>query len=53
QQVCRYVLEGCSSTDIARALQLSGHTVRDHLSAIFGKVGVRSRRQLMAALLGV
>ncbi|MBO0684371.1 MAG: hypothetical protein J2P45_14535 [Candidatus Dormibacteraeota bacterium] len=52
QQVCRYVLEGCSSADIARALQLSGHTVRDHLSAIFGKVGVRSRRQLMAALLG-
>lgn len=52
QEVCRCVLEGCSSAEIARALHLSGHTVRDHLSAIFGKVGVRSRRQLMAALLG-
>ncbi len=33
-------------------IALSPHTVRDHTKAIYGKVGVHSRRHLTAALTG-
>jgi DNA-directed RNA polymerase specialized sigma24 family protein len=45
-------IEGRSSEDIAAALFVSPHTVRDHIKAIFGKVGVHNRRHLTAALTG-
>ena len=50
REVARLVIDGRSTEDIAAALFISAHTVRDHLKMIFGKMGV-SRRQDMAATL--
>ena len=52
RDVAALIIEGRSSEDIATALFLSPHTVRDHTKAIFGKVGVHNRRHLNAALTG-
>jgi DNA-binding CsgD family transcriptional regulator len=51
-EVARLVLRGTSTRAIADALHISGHTVQDHLKAVFDKVGVRSRRDLVSRLLG-
>ena len=45
-------LAGLSSEDIAAALFISAYTARDHLKAIFGKLGIHRRRDLRAALTG-
>jgi DNA-binding CsgD family transcriptional regulator len=50
REVARLVIDGLSTEDIAAALFISVHTVRDHVRTMFGKVGV-SRRQDMAATL--
>jgi DNA-binding CsgD family transcriptional regulator len=52
RQVARLVMDGLSSDAIAAALFISAHTVRDHLKAIFAKVGISRRRDLIAALAG-
>jgi DNA-binding CsgD family transcriptional regulator len=52
RDVAALIIEGRSSDDIAASLFLWPHTVRDHIKAIFGKVGVHNRRQLTAALTG-
>jgi DNA-binding CsgD family transcriptional regulator len=52
RDVAALIIVGRSSEDIAAALYLSPHTVRDHTKAIFGKVGVHNRRDLTAALTG-
>jgi DNA-binding CsgD family transcriptional regulator len=52
RDVAALIIEGRSSEDIAAALFLSPHTVRDYTKAIFGKVGVHNRRHLTAALTG-
>lgn len=44
------VARGEATTAIAEGLHISAHTVRDHLKAAFGKVGVTSRTELIAAL---
>ena len=44
------VLAGQPTKQIARRLGLSPHTVNDHLKAIFRKVGVGGRQELLAAL---
>ena len=46
------MIDGLSTDDIAAALFISPHTVRDHLKAIFDKVGAHRRRDLVAALAG-
>ena len=42
------LLAGFDTQGVARRLVISPHTVQDHLKSIFGKVGVNSRRQLLA-----
>jgi DNA-binding CsgD family transcriptional regulator len=50
QEVIAHVARGTSTADMAAELHLSPHTVRDHLKAIFAKVGVSSRGELTATL---
>lgn len=50
QEVTRAVASGLSTNEIAAELHLSPHTVRDHLKAVFRKVGVASRGELVATL---
>lgn len=50
REITEAVARGRSNAEIARELCLSAHTVRDHLTAVFGKVGVASRGELVAKL---
>jgi DNA-binding CsgD family transcriptional regulator len=50
REVCEQVLAGLSTAAIAGALFISANTVQDHLKAVFDKVGVRSRRELVSRL---
>jgi DNA-binding CsgD family transcriptional regulator len=43
-------VRGASTRQISQALYISEYTVKDHLSNIFGKVGVRGRRALVKRL---
>jgi DNA-binding CsgD family transcriptional regulator len=47
QTVAALVFQGRSTRQIARALSISPCTVQEHLTAIFDKVGVRSRGELV------
>jgi len=50
RQVLQQVVIGLSTAAIAEALYISANTFQDHLKAIFDKVGVRSRRELVAQI---
>jgi len=51
QRVARLIFQGHTNRSAANALALSSHTVATHLRAIFGKLAVNSRVQLMRALM--
>jgi DNA-binding CsgD family transcriptional regulator len=44
------VLDGRSSKQISRSLDLSQHTTNDHLKAIYRKIRVSGRGELVATL---
>jgi two-component system nitrate/nitrite response regulator NarL len=52
QEVIRYLCDGLSNRDIARALGLSEHTIKNHLLRIYAKLGVDNRIGVMFSLLG-
>lgn len=52
RDIATQVIRGASTKAISAELHLSEYTVQDHLKAVFDKVGVRSRRDLVALLLG-
>jgi DNA-binding CsgD family transcriptional regulator len=50
QEITRLIARGAGTAEIARELFLSPHTVRDHVKAVFAKVEVSSRGELVAKL---
>jgi two-component system nitrate/nitrite response regulator NarL len=50
QEVIALVCDGLSNGEIAKKLRVAEGTIKIHLHAIFEKLGVRSRMELMIAL---
>lgn len=49
-EIVRLVAQGQSTRELAETFHITANTVQDHLKAIFEKVGVRSRRELVGQL---
>ena len=50
REITELIARGIGTGDIATALHLSAHTVRDYVKTVFDKVGVSSRGELVAKL---
>ncbi|MGI8901654.1 MAG: response regulator transcription factor [Nocardioides sp.] len=51
-ELLRHLVAGLDTREIAARMVVSDHTVQDHLKAIFDKTTARSRRALVAMVLG-
>jgi DNA-binding CsgD family transcriptional regulator len=51
RQLARLLLDGLPNTEIAQQLFISTYTVRDHIKAVLDKLGVHSKRELIASIL--
>ena len=49
-EILQSVVRGLSTAEMAETFHISSNTVQDYLKAIFEKVGVRSRRELVGQL---
>ena len=49
-EITQSVVRGLSTAEIAAKLHISPTTVQDHCKAIFDKVGVHSRRELVGVI---
>ena len=49
REVVTHISHGSTNAEIARALFLSPHTVKEHTSAIYRKLGVRNRAEAVKA----
>jgi DNA-binding NarL/FixJ family response regulator len=49
REVVAHISQGSTNAEIARALFLSPHTVKEHTSAIYRKLGVRNRAEAVKA----
>ncbi len=49
-EIMQLVVRGLSTGEMAATFSISSNTVQDHLKAVFEKVGVRSRRELVGQL---
>lgn len=50
RDVVQQVLLGLTGAEAAAALHITEYTLQDHLKSVFDKVGVRSRRELVAQI---
>lgn len=50
REVARVLMRGATNAELARALQLSPNTAKTHTRAVLAKLGVGSRRELVARL---
>jgi len=50
QEVAQMMLRGATTIQAARRLNISPHTVTDHMKSIFDKTGARTRGELSASL---
>lgn len=49
-EIIQSVLRGASTAEMVATFRITSNTVQDHLKAIFEKVGVRSRRELVGQI---
>ncbi len=52
ERVAGLALRGLTTRQIAAELFISTNTVQEHLTGVFDRIGIRSRRELAATLLG-
>lgn len=52
QEVCRYIISGLTNESTGYQMNISVKTVQNHIISIYTKLGVNSRSQLVARLMG-
>lgn len=52
QEVCRYITSGLTNESTGYQMNISVKTVQNHIVSIYTKIGVNSRSQLVARLMG-
>jgi DNA-binding CsgD family transcriptional regulator len=50
REIVSLLVAGLDTRAISKALFISVHTVQDHLKSVFAKIGIHSRRELLARL---